>query len=340
MKVSVVVPIHNVGAYLNHCLDSLLCQTYQDLEIIGVDDKSTDNSADIFASYLFDRRFKLIVNYENQGLPSARNLGILNASGEYLYFVDSDDWVAPDAIESLLKVSVRDKVDIVIGGVAKYFDVDGRLETPENHGKVMAEERIGVDINTAPVLFNSVTSWNKLIRSDFIKEQGLIFKSTPRRYEDMLTYKWYLSGAKVSNISKVTYFYRQRKSEGSNVSIMQDISVDALSDKILAYADILSFTQSRGFFLSEIDPLHSKESMMNLPRALSWIVPKVFSLSPDDTQLLGFLTSLKKLVSYFDDDYIKSLSENIRQVISMLKYGDLCRTMVHCKALFPKISKI
>lgn len=336
-KVSVIVPMYNVSAYLSNCLDSLLCQTYRDIEIIGVDDSSIDNSADIFASYLSDERFKLVVNYENQGLPSARNLGILNANGEYLYFVDSDDWISPDAISSLLQVIERDKVDIAIGGVAKYFDEDGRLETPENHGKVMAEKLLGVDINSAPVLFNSVTSWNKLIKSDFVKSNGLIFKSIPRRYEDMLTYKWYLSGARISNTNKVTYYYRQRKSEEVSTSIMQDMSVDAYSDKILAYADILSFTQTKGLFLSKVDPLHSNESMMNLPRALSWIVPKVFSVAPDDVnQLLGFATALKKLVTYFDDDYINRLPEKIRPVISMLKHSDSYSTLVKCKKLFAK----
>lgn len=336
-KISVIVPIYNVSAYLHSCLDSLLCQTYDDLEVIGVDDNSTDGSADIFASYLFDKRFHLVGNYENQGLPSARNLGILNAKGEYLYFVDSDDWVSPDAIASLLKVAERDAVDIAIGGVSKYFDENGRLEIPDNHGKVMAEERVGVNINSAPVLFNSVTSWNKLIRSDFVKKQGLIFKSTPRRYEDMLTYKWYLSGARVSNISMVTYYYRQRKTEDISSSIMQDTSVAAYSDKILAYADILSFTQAKGHFLSKADPLHSNESMMNLPRALSWIVPKVFTITPDDSnQLFEFIMALKKLVLLLDDNYIEHLSGKIRPAMSMLKHSNPSQVMDYCNKLFAK----
>lgn len=333
-KISIVVPMFNVSSYLISCLDSLLCQTYQNIEIIGVDDRSTDGSPDIFSSYLFDNRFKLIVNYENQGLPSARNLGILNATGDYIFFVDSDDWISPDAIEVLHKVAHRDVVDIVIGGVAKYYDEDGRLEIPGNHGKVMAEERVGVDIYTAPILFNSVTSWNKLIRTDFIKDQGLIFKTTPRRYEDMLTYKWYLSGAKVSNISNVTYYYRQRISDGVNTSIMQDTSIDAYSDKILSFVDILSFTQDRCLFQSKVDPLHSEYAMMNLPRALSWIIPKVFSLKDDDKSFLEFVISLQKLVSLFNEIYISSLPDRLKTVITILKNNAPCDALLKCKFMY------
>jgi glycosyltransferase involved in cell wall biosynthesis len=324
-KISIIVPIYNVADYLEDCLDSLACQTYRNIEVIGVDDGSKDNSSNIFASYMDDKRFKLIINYENQGLPSARNLGLLNASGDYLYFVDSDDWISIDALEHLIEVALRDEVDIVIGGVAKYYDGNGQLETPANHGKVMAVERLGTNIIQAPELFFSVTSWNKLIRTDFLKHQGLMFKPTPRRYEDMLTYKWYLSGAKVSSISHITYFYRQRVSDNGNGSIMQDESLDAYSDKMLAYADILTFVKSRGYFMTKVDPLHSAYSMMNLPRALSWVLPKVFSLSAtSDNERTNFIISLKKLVSLFDQDYIAELPEKIKSTVDYLAIASPC----------------
>ncbi|MCK7579958.1 MAG: glycosyltransferase [Chromatiales bacterium] len=88
-----------------------------------------------------DKRFKLIVNYENQGLPSARNLGILSTQMVIIYI----SWIQMIGsqlmrVEAVLKVALRDKVDIVIGGVAKYYDEDGRLEAPANHGKAMSVE--------------------------------------------------------------------------------------------------------------------------------------------------------------------------------------------------------
>lgn len=335
-----IIPIFNVSKYLNNCLDSLLCQTYENIEIIGIDDGSTDDSSDIFSSYLYDKRFKLIANYENQGLPSARNLGLLNATGDYIYFVDSDDWVSPYAIEWLLEIAHRDSVDIVIGGVAKYYDENGCLETPDNHAKVMAEEKIAVDIHSAPVLFNSITSWNKLIRSSFIKDHGLIFKQTPRRYEDLLTYKWYLSGAKVSTSSKVTYFYRQRREDKEESSIMQDVSIDAYSDRILSFVDILTFTLDKNLFQSDVDPLHSKFAMMNLPRALSWIMPKVFAMdSKDANSLLLFVFSLQRLVSYFDKAYVSCLPDKIKAAVRVLQNNDACNALLECKAMYGVVEK-
>lgn len=337
IKISIIVPIYNVTTQLQHCLDSLLCQTYPDFEVIGVDDGSSDDSADIFASYLFDKRFKLIVNYENQGLPSARNIGILHARGEFLFFVDSDDWLAPDALQTLLGVAERDKVDMVIGGVAKYHDQDGRLETPENHGKVMAIERIGVDISKAPELFHSVTSWNKLIRTDFVKDRGLIFKTTPRIYEDMLTYKWYLSGARISTISKVTYFYRQRDPNTQSKSIMQDVSVRSFTDKMLSFLDVLSFVKTNNIFLTDLDPLHNVHGMMNLPRALSWMLPKVFSLSTDNERsFLHFVMAVHEITLYFDEKYMAQFSDQIRSVLLSIKNKPPCYALEHCRSIFSK----
>lgn len=336
-KISVIVPIYNVEKYLDHCLESLKCQTFHDIEVIGIDDDSKDRSADIFSVFQRDSRFKLIKNYENQGLPSARNLGILNSSGEYIFFVDSDDWLTPNALQTMLDVSLRDDVDIVIGGVAKYYDIDGRLETPENHGLLMAKERSMVDVFSEPDLFYSVIACNKLIKSDFIKSNGLIFKTTPRRYEDMLTYKWYLSGAQVSNISEVTYFYRQRVNDGENNSIMQDVSIDALTDKILAYIDIYDFVRKKGLLLTDADPLHAAGAMMNLPKALSWIFPAVFTSETEDKYMRFKFTSIAQhLVNKFDDNYIKNLPHELRESVNWLRSSDTCTAMQYCRKVYNK----
>ena len=90
--ISVIIPIYNVEPYLCQCLESVIAQSFSDFEVIGINDKSGDNSASIFEQFLEkDSRFKLIHHSENLGLPSARNSGISQATGEYLFFLDSDD---------------------------------------------------------------------------------------------------------------------------------------------------------------------------------------------------------------------------------------------------------
>ena len=113
-KVSVIVPVYNVEQYLARCLDTVLAQTYENLEVICVNDGSTDNSLNILEHYArFDSRIK-IVNKENGGLGSARNAGIKEAEGKYILFLDSDDYIASFAVEHLVKNAEKNNADICL----------------------------------------------------------------------------------------------------------------------------------------------------------------------------------------------------------------------------------
>ena len=104
--VSVIIPVYNVSRYLPQCLDSVTSQTYQNLEIVIVDDGSTDGSGSICAHYAERDDRILLIRSENKGLASARNLGLGSICGEYISFIDSDDWVEPHMIEKLLEAAL------------------------------------------------------------------------------------------------------------------------------------------------------------------------------------------------------------------------------------------
>ena len=124
--VSIIVPVYNVEEYLGRCVDSILGQTYKNLEVILVDDGATDSSGQICDGYAQrDSRVK-VIHKENGGLSSARNAGIDVAAGAFLEFVDSDDWIEPDAVENLLQQALAHQVELVVGG---RWDV--RAETGE-----------------------------------------------------------------------------------------------------------------------------------------------------------------------------------------------------------------
>ena len=113
MLVSIIIPVYNVRKYLEECLDSVINQTYKNIEIICVNDGSTDNSLELLYEYSKkDSRIK-IIDKKNGGVSSARNLGIKNAIGEYIYFVDSDDWIELNLIEEFVNVIKTEEVDIV-----------------------------------------------------------------------------------------------------------------------------------------------------------------------------------------------------------------------------------
>ena len=123
--VSVIVPIYKVERYLVRCLDSIVNQTYRNLEIILVEDGSPDNCGAICDDYArLDERIR-VIHQENRGLSAARNAGLDIMSGEYLMFVDSDDWISLDAVQVLYDRMMADGSDMVLGGYIKTFDGDG-----------------------------------------------------------------------------------------------------------------------------------------------------------------------------------------------------------------------
>ena len=113
-KVSIIVPVYNMQNYLKKCFDSLINQTLADVEIIVVNDESTDNSPEIIEAYaLMDKRIK-VINRKNGGLSMARNSGMSVATGEYIGFVDSDDWVELEMYEKMYDLASKHSADIVI----------------------------------------------------------------------------------------------------------------------------------------------------------------------------------------------------------------------------------
>lgn len=144
--ISVIVPVYNVEEYLEKCVDSILVQTYRNLEVILVNDGSKDSSGSICDAFARKDSRVRVIHKENGGLSSARNVGIEAAGGEYITFVDSDDWIEEDAYEHLMGLIEKYRVNLVCGG---NYDVDGATGTrtlgvcPQKEEAVTAEEFVG-----------------------------------------------------------------------------------------------------------------------------------------------------------------------------------------------------
>ena len=113
-KISVIVPVYNTGKYLDKCLDSLLNQTYNNLEIIVVEDCSTDKSREALQKYSKNKKIKIVFNDQNKGLSFSRNIGLKNATGDYVGYIDSDDYVDLDFYEKLMNSIEKNKSEIAI----------------------------------------------------------------------------------------------------------------------------------------------------------------------------------------------------------------------------------
>lgn len=205
-KVSVVIPVYNTKDYLARCVNSVLNQTFTDISVILVDDGSTDGSGAVCDSFARDKRVQ-VIHKENGGLSSARNAGIERAEGEYICFVDSDDYLTENAIERLVLSSFG--ADVVVCG----YYLDYGKEKRENfiNGGNFSLKTLG-DIFCefkAKHIFDP--AWNKLIRLDFLKQSEVSF-CEGELYEDTdFNIRLFKSNPKISVISDCLYYYVQRQ---------------------------------------------------------------------------------------------------------------------------------
>ena len=166
--VSVIVPVYNVAAYLQRCLDSLLGQTYRNLEIICVNDGSTDGSAAILDEYATkDARIK-VIHQENAGVSVARNRGLDSATGEYVGFIDADDWLEPDAYEKITSLCAAG-VDYVWFGTSVENASDDAQKAQLEHCLRIPGEGIR-KLRESDFLNSDGCVWNKVYRREFIEK--------------------------------------------------------------------------------------------------------------------------------------------------------------------------
>lgn len=177
-KVSIIIPVYNVEKYLRKCLDSVINQTYPQLEILCVNDGSTDNSEKILKEYSKkDGRIK-ILNKENGGLSSARNYGLDKATGEYCYFLDSDDWIELDTIAYLVKLACLNNVDCIVHSVKNIPEDENCVQIAKECQDWFDCKNKSAGIYDVPLNINNeiaAVAWNKLYKMDIIKKYNCRF---------------------------------------------------------------------------------------------------------------------------------------------------------------------
>ena len=179
-KVSIVVPVYNVEKYLKRCVDSLIEQSYSNLEILLVDDGSKDSSLSICKEYeLKDSRIR-VFHKENEGLGLTRNYGIERATGEYITFVDSDDYLTTDAIAVMLDRAIATNADVVIAthyykNEVQEVAIPERLYSGNEIKKALMVHMMGNNGNELDAL--SYTAWGKLYKKELFTKNNLVFPS-------------------------------------------------------------------------------------------------------------------------------------------------------------------
>lgn len=229
--ISVIVPVYNVEAYLRECVDSILNQTYRDLEIILIDDGSPDKCGSICDEYAeIDERVR-VIHTNNSGLSSARNTGIEAAKGEYIGFVDSDDWIESRMYEILLDRMNESGADIVVG---QYW-----YESETNKRRIGMNQKVVLPPEQAVrwIVLGKLNNlaWNKLYKTKCWKNVRYPVNCV---YEDITTtYKAVLNANKVATSPECIYHYRERE-DGITATVSMSNMRDYWRAFYLRYQDL------------------------------------------------------------------------------------------------------
>lgn len=208
--VSVIVPVYNVEDYLERCLESIINQTFSNIEIICVDDGSTDRSGELLDKYAETDSRVIVIHKKNGGVSTARNTALACVKGRFVYFIDSDDWIESNAIEEFVSC-MKEDVDVVVAGASVEDEGGDTARGIEGLNKKYAPKRSGVfflDDNLIKDM--TVVIWDKLFRYDIIRKAGISFLEG-RKFEDThFTVEYLVHSKKVFFSQKKVYHYVRR----------------------------------------------------------------------------------------------------------------------------------
>lgn len=241
--ITVIVPVYNVEQYLRQCLDSILNQTYQEIEVLLINDGSTDASDEICREYAErDNRIRYFVK-ENGGLSDARNYALDRAEGEYVTFVDSDDFLMEQALEKLYATSLLGESDLVVGFFCYFEEPYFQLFTKEHFPELpityvdslyaLHQMDEMVDVN----FLRFSTAWGKLYKLSLF--DGIRYPYGKYAEDQFTTWRLYLKAEKIAVSNQVVYAYRHNpNSLSNNFNLSHMDYIDALEERIHETKDI------------------------------------------------------------------------------------------------------
>jgi len=210
-KISIIIPVFNSEKYIHICLDSVLSQTFKNYECIIINDCSSDNSGKILDEYSRkDERIKIINNKENKGSSLSRRIGFEMSSGEFIQFVDSDDWIAPDTLEKLYNKAISEDCDLLIFNVS-YIDKDNNIKIiKQDH---TSSEKIYI---IRKIIYNEIKTYlfNKFIKRELLSIINFPVYSKSEDY--YITIQYIYNAEKICYIDDYLYYYRYNETSLTN----------------------------------------------------------------------------------------------------------------------------
>lgn len=317
--VTLIIPIYNAENYLRRCLTSAMEQTYQDMEILLMNDGSTDSSLEICREYeRMDSRF-CIVDKKNTGVSDTRNQAITLSKGEYLQFLDSDDWLSPDATETFVYFALKHNCDLVI---ADFYRVDGAVFTEKQHIRergLLTREQFAEYMMENPADFYYGVLWNKLFRKSIIVQHQLLMDTELSWCEDFLFNLSYIRHAeRFTAIQTPIYYYMKRKGSLANTDWKKGSVVKFKFRLLEVYKDLY---QSMGLY---------EENKMQIN---AFVV--AFA---KDGSVAGFLSKKRKKLD--EEDYIEEVPAGYTRVKHTFEpvFDERSRILIFRKLSFRQIT--
>ena len=307
VKVSIIVPVYNVEKYIDKCINSILNQTFKDFELILVDDGSTDSSGDICDKYREIDDRVIVIHKENGGLSSARNIGLKYSKGQYIGFIDGDDYVEKDMYKKLYSVCKDNNCEI---SICKFgHEVDGKyIGTQEDEYIKIMNNYEGMEELFRGVLYR-FSSCNKLYKATIFKD---ITFPEGRIHEDLsTTYKLFSNANKVAYINYAGYIYVKR----SNSILTSKYNKKRL-DAFIGWNEILDFINRRYPKLKNI--VYSCYTYACIDH-MYYILNQV----QDKNEKRELLNVIKKNLNMYYSDILKNkiITIKYKLLISMLNYN-------------------
>lgn len=304
--ISVIVPVYKVEKYLAECLDSICRQTYKNIEVICVNDGSPDNCAEILQNYAACDSRITVITQQNQGLSAARNAGFAAATGEYITFVDSDDFISLIMIEELYKKAKQTNADIVVGDLEKFYQKGGKPEhinywrRLDNDGVVREEKQMPRVFRAADIYNYTFTSpcyaCCKLYLRSFLQEHNISFV-TGIIYEDIIYFLDIIAANPLmSFIDKPFYKYR----------VQPESTCNKISPKQL---DILRVYE---ILRHKIKQYHLEKQLgQNLYHMMKYNLVWSYFVIPDDCKK-QYVKRVKKFLNRKDYNHFLSRTQNVK----------------------------
>lgn len=301
--ISIIVPVYNVEEFLEKCIDSILNQTFKNFELILINDGSTDNSGNICEKYSKKDDRIIVIHKKNGGVSSARNVGLDLAQGEYIGFVDSDDFIEEDMYELLYTLITETKKDIANVGINFIYE-NIKVESSKYDKKIF--NKYEAMENLLKYKFYGDYIWTNLFKADLIKK----FKFKNVYYEDIdLMYQLIDKSNGIVTIGKQKYNYLQREN-----SITKSKKLKLLEDKFLVCS-------KRGEFLKSYYPIIYQKIEKNFRKNLIdifFVYLKIKLLNNKKIQKCQVLKTLNKY--FYDNIKTKEISLSIKIQLILLKF--------------------